>query len=213
MFNYKTNDMGAEKEYTVEATVLSIKEWITCDLNEEFVKNHTKYDTVAAYRDSVRKALVDAAEKDAFYIDGYAVLRQIYDESDFFINSRELYEYVKPYYDYCLETEKAAEEKGMELGRYLVECLGFTEAAAAGFYNEYLVNLPKFELCSRPLIREIAKREKIAVGGGDLKEVAAAEGIFEPELERDEALQEKLKENVLRAKVFSYLLKKAHPKY
>ncbi len=203
---YPSEDL-AGKAVVFNVTINSIKVKKIPELNDEYVKSNTDYDTVAAYREGTRAELVAANEETMENNKINSIISSIVNDSKISSYPQTLIDY----YGYELESyyTQYAQMYGMDLAAF-IEANGMTQAS----YDEQKKTFAQSRAAQELVLNSVIKAENITLTDDEY-----AEGIAEymdkydvkteDEFYQNYGTKEQVKESLLWEKTVDYLVTQA----
>lgn len=153
---YTPNPDLAGQDVVFEVTVNAIVEHVTPEWNDEFAKEHTGFDTAAAYEEDLRTSLQQQKEQQADSQREYEAMQAVIADSEFDCSEEELQSLRD---SRTQEYETYASYYGMELDDFL---LGAMQMSREDFDSE-VETWAEFQLKCTLAVDAIAKAENITV--------------------------------------------------
>lgn len=195
------NEDLAGQDVVFDVTVNAVQESIPAELNDEFVKSYTEYDTVDAYRAGVRDDLEKAAATAAENQKQAEVFLKVVDGATVNLTQEEIqatYDEQYAMYEeqataYGMDMEKMVSLYGMELEAFQSQLMVQAEEAAK---QEAVVNA-------------IADAEKITVSDEDRQALAEEFGFESVDAMNEQTGEDTANEYILSRKVIDFLVENA----
>ena len=201
---YFSKDL-AGKDATFKVKVHEIKKKELPELDDEFAKDVSEFDTLKELKDSIKDRLVKENEQKAKYEKEDAIMKVITDEMKADIPAGMIENEVD---NMIKDMEQRMSYQGLKLEQYL-KMLNKTEAEFKKDYEPQAIQAIK----SRLALEAIIKAEKIEVSEEDIKakleEMAKNYGKTAEELEKNENIKEYIKQGIESEKAINFLTENA----
>ena len=195
----------AGKDATFKVKLHEIKKKELPELDDEFAKDVSEFDTLEELKESIKEKLEKENEQKAKYETEDAAIKAVCDNTEIDIPSG----MIETEIDHMeKDMEKRMKYQGLTLDMYL-QMMGKTKEE---FRKEY-EDQAKQAVKSRLVLEAVAKEEKIEADDKEvdekIKEMAENYGKTEEELKANEALKKYLKENIKTEKTIEFIVKNA----
>ncbi len=193
----------AGKEATFTVTIKTLKEKKLPELDENFVKNFEKYESLDALKEDVRKSIFEDNQRKINDDLRKQIVDQLLEQNDFEVPAAFVEQQI---YYMIMEAQKRLISTGMD-----PQMIAQVSASWRDRYREEATRIVKSSL----LLKNIAKKEAIEVTDEDmegrLKEIAQQ---YSQDYEKvaesfNEDMKENVKSDILNNKIFDYIESKA----
>jgi len=202
--DYFSKDL-AGKDATFKVKVHEIKKKELPELDDEFAKDVSEFDTLKELKDSIKERLVKENEQKAKYEKEDAVMKVVTENMKVEIPSGMIDAEVD---NMVKDMEQRMSYQGLKLEQYL-KMLNKTEAEFKKEYEPQAIDAIK----SRLALEAIIKAEKIEATDADVKakleEMAKNYGKTAEELEKNDSIKEYIKQGIENEKAISFLVENA----
>ena len=195
----------AGKDATFKVKLHEIKKKELPELDDEFAKDVSEFDTLKELKESIKEKLEKENEQKAKYETEEAAIKAVCDNTEIDIPSG----MIETEIDHMeKDMEQRMQYQGLTLDMYL-QMIGKTKEE---FRKEY-EDQAKEAVKSRLVIEAVANEEKIEADDKEvdekIKEMAENYGKTEDELKSNESLRNYLKENLKTEKTIEFIVKNA----
>ena len=201
---YFSKDL-AGKDATFKVKVHEIKKKELPELDDEFAKDVSEFDTLKELKDSIKERLVKENEQRAKYEKEDAVMKSVTENMKVEIPAGMIEVEVD---NMIKDMEQRMSYQGLKLEQYL-KMLNKTEAEFKKEYEPQAIEAIK----SRLALEAIIKAEKIEATDADVKEkleeMAKNYGKTAEELEKNDSIKEYIKQGIENEKAISFLVENA----
>ena len=202
--DYFSKDL-AGKDATFKVKVHEIKKKELPELDDEFAKDVSEFDTLKELKDSIKERLVKENEQKAKYEKEDAVMKSITENMKVEIPTGMIETEVD---NMVNDMEQRMSYQGLKLEQYL-KMLNKTEAEFKKEYEPQAIEAIK----SRLALEAIIKAEKIEATDADVKEkleeMAKNYGKTAEELEKNDSIKEYIKQGIENEKAINFLVENA----
>ena len=202
--DYFSKDL-AGKDATFKVKVHEIKKKELPELDDEFAKDVSEFDTLKELKDSIKERLVKENEQKAKYEKEDAVMKVVTENMKVEIPAGMIEAEVN---NMVKDMEQRMSYQGLKLEQYL-KMLNKTEAEFKKEYEPQAIDAIK----SRLALEAIIKAEKIEATDADVKakleEMAKNYGKTAEELEKNDSIKEYIKQGIENEKAISFLVENA----
>ena len=201
---YFSKDL-AGKDATFKVKLHEIKKKELPELDDEFAKDVSEYDTLKELKESIKEKLEKENEQKAKYETEEAAIKAVCDNTEIDIPSG----MIETEIDHMeKDMEQRMQYQGLTLDMYL-QMIGKTKEEFRKEYEDQAKDAVK----SRLVIEAVANEEKIEADDKEvdekIKEMAENYGKTEDELKSNESLRNYLKENLKTEKTIEFIVKNA----
>ena len=201
---YFSKDL-AGKDATFKVKLHEIKKKELPELDDEFAKDVSEFDTLKELKESIKEKLEKENEQKAKYETEEAAIKAVCDNTEIDIPSG----MIETEIDHMeKDMEQRMQYQGLTLDMYL-QMIGKTKEEFRKEYEDQAKDAVK----SRLVIEAVAKEEKIEADDKEvdekIKEMAENYGKTEDELKSNESLRNYLKENLKTEKTIEFIVKNA----
>lgn len=201
---YFSKDL-AGKDATFKVKLHEIKKKELPELDDEFAKDVSEFDTLKELKESIKEKLEKENEQKAKYETEEAAIKAVCDNTEIDIPSG----MIETEIDHMeKDMEQRMQYQGLTLDMYL-QMIGKTKEEFRKEYEDQAKDAVK----SRLVIEAVAKEEKIEADDKEvdekIKEMAENYGKTEDELKSNESLKNYLKENLKTEKTIEFIVKNA----
>ena len=201
---YFSKDL-AGKDATFKVKLHEIKKKELPELDDEFAKDVSEFDTLKELKESIKEKLEKENEQKAKYETEEAAIKAVCDNTEIDIPSG----MIETEIDHMeKDMEQRMQYQGLTLDMYL-QMIGKTKEEFRKEYEDQAKDAVK----SRLVIEAVAKEEKIEADDKEvdekIKEMAENYGKTEDELKSNESLRNYLKENLKTEKTIKFIVKNA----
>jgi len=199
---YQVRDV-AGKEATFTVTIKSLKEKKLPELDEDFVKNFEKYESLDALKGDVKKSLVEEHQRKIDEELTKQIVDKLLEQNDFEVPLSYVEQQI---YFMLMEAQKRMISTGMD-----PKIIAQMSASWRDKYREEAIRIVKTSL----LLKSIAQKESIDVTAEELeqrmKEIAQQYSQNYGDLAEsfDEDMMENVKSDILNKKIFEFIENKA----
>jgi len=199
---YQVRDV-AGKEATFTVTIKSLKEKKLPELDEDFVKNFEKYESLDALKGDVKKSLVEEHQRKIDEELTKQIVDKLLEQNDFEVPLSYVEQQI---YFMLMEAQKRMISTGMD-----PQIISQMSASWRDKYREEAIRIVKTSL----LLKGIAQKESIDVTAEELeqrmKEIAQQYSQNYGDLAEsfDEDMMENVKSDILNKKIFEFIENKA----
>jgi trigger factor len=199
---YQVRDV-AGKEATFTVTIKKLKEKRLPELDEEFVKNFERYESLAALKEDVRKSLVEESQKKVNEDLTKQIVDKLLEQNDFEVPAFFVEQQI---YFMIMEAQKRLISSGMD-----PKMIAQVSSSWRDKYRDEAMRIVKSSL----LLKSIAQKEAITVADEEmeerLKEIALQYSQTYEEMAQslDENMKDNVKSDILNKKIFEYIETKA----
>ncbi len=195
----------AGKDATFKVKLHEIKKKELPELDDEFAKDVSEYDTLKELKESIKEKLEKENEQKAKYETEEAAIKAVCDNTEIDIPSG----MIETEIDHMeKDMEQRMQYQGLTLDMYL-QMIGKTKEEFRKEYEDQAKDAVK----SRLVIEAVANEEKIEADDKEvdekIKEMAENYGKTEDELKSNESLRNYLKENLKTEKTIEFIVKNA----
>ena len=195
----------AGKDATFKVKLHEIKKKELPDLDDEFAKDVSEFDTLKELKESIKEKLEKENEQKAKYETEEAAIKAVCDNTEIDIPSG----MIETEIDHMeKDMEQRMQYQGLTLDMYL-QMIGKTKEEFRKEYEDQAKDAVK----SRLVIEAVANEEKIEADDKEvdekIKEMAENYGKTEDELKSNESLRNYLKENIKTEKTIEFIVKNA----
>lgn len=195
----------AGKDATFKVKLHEIKKKELPDLDDEFAKDVSEFDTLKELKESIKEKLEKENEQKAKYETEEAAIKAVCDNTEIDIPSG----MIETEIDHMeKDMEQRMQYQGLTLDMYL-QMIGKTKEEFRKEYEDQAKDAVK----SRLVIEAVANEEKIEADDKEvdekIKEMAENYGKTEDELKSNESLRNYLKENLKTEKTIEFIVKNA----
>jgi len=195
----------AGKDATFKVKLHEIKKKELPELDDEFAKDVSEYDTLKELKESIKEKLEKENEQKAKYATEEAAIKAVCDNTEIDIPSG----MIETEIDHMeKDMEQRMQYQGLTLDMYL-QMIGKTKEEFRKEYKDQAKDAVK----SRLVIEAVANEEKIEADDKEvdekIKEMAENYGKTEDELKTNESLRNYLKENIKTEKTIEFIVKNA----
>ena len=202
--DYFSKDL-AGKDATFKVKVHEIKKKELPELDDEFAKDVSEFDTLKELKDSIKERLVKENEQKAKYEKEDAVMKSVTENMKVEIPTGMIETEVD---NMVKDMEQRMSYQGLKLEQYL-KMLNKTEAEFKKEYEPQAIDAIK----SRLALEAIIKAEKIEATDADVKEkleeMAKNYGKTAEELEKNDSIKEYIKQGIENEKAINFLVENA----
>lgn len=160
---YTPNPDLAGQDVVFEVTVNAIVEHVAAEWNDEFAKEHTGFDTTAAYEEDLRTSLQQQKEENAVSQKQYEVMQAVIADSEFECSEEELQSLRDAR---TQDYETYASYFGLALDDYLLQAMQMTRED----FDSEVEQWAEFQLKCTLAVDAIAKAENITVSEEEYQE-------------------------------------------
>ena len=201
---YFSKDL-AGKDATFKVKLHEIKKKELPELDDEFAKDVSEFDTLKELKESIKEKLEKENEQKVKYETEEAAIKAVCDNTEIDIPSG----MIETEIDHMeKDMEQRMQYQGLTLDMYL-QMIGKTKEEFRKEYEDQAKDAVK----SRLVIEAVAKEEKIEADDKEvdekIKEMAENYGKTEDELKSNESLRNYLKENLKTEKTIEFIVKNA----
>lgn len=201
---YFSKDL-AGKDATFKVKLHEIKKKELPELDDEFAKDVSEFDTLKELKESIKEKLEKENEQKAKYETEEAAIKAVCNNTEIDIPSG----MIETEIDHMeKDMEQRMQYQGLTLDMYL-QMIGKTKEEFRKEYEDQAKDAVK----SRLVIEAVAKEEKIEADDKEvdekIKEMAENYGKTEDELKSNESLRNYLKENLKTEKTIEFIVKNA----
>ena len=202
--NYGKEELNG-KPAKFEVTIKEIKVKELPELDDEFAKDVSEFDTLKELKESIKEKLEKENEQKAKYETEEAAIKAVCDNTEIDIPSG----MIETEIDHMeKDMEQRMQYQGLTLDMYL-QMIGKTKEEFRKEYEDQAKDAVK----SRLVIEAVANEEKIEADDKEvdekIKEMAENYGKTEDELKSNESLRNYLKENLKTEKTIEFIVKNA----
>lgn len=195
----------AGKDATFKVKLHEIKKKELPELDDEFAKDVSEFDTLKELKESIKEKLEKENEQKAKYETEEAAIKAVCDNTEIDIPSG----MIETEIDHMeKDMEQRMQYQGLTLDMYL-QMIGKTKEEFRKEYEDQAKDAVK----SRLVIEAVANEEKIEADDKEvdekIKEMAENYGKTEDELKTNESLRNYLKENIKTEKTIEFIVKNA----
>ncbi len=195
----------AGKDATFKVKLHEIKKKELPELDDEFAKDVSEFDTLKELKESIKEKLEKENEQKAKYETEEAAIKAVCDNTEIDIPSG----MIETEIDHMeKDMEQRMQYQGLTLDMYL-QMIGKTKEEFRKEYEDQAKDAVK----SRLVIEAVANEEKIEADDKEvdekIKEMAENYGKTEDELKSNESLRNYLKENIKTEKTIEFIVKNA----
>jgi len=193
----------AGKDATFTVTIKNLKEKKLPELNEDFVKNFEKYESLAALKEDVKKSIVEEQQRKINDDLNKEIVDKLLEQNDFEVPASFVEQQI---YFMVMEAQKRLISTGMD-----PQMIAQVSSSWREKYRDEAIRIVKSSL----LLKSIAKKEAIDVTDGELeerqKEIALqySQNYETVAQSFDEEMKENVKSDILNKKIFEYIENKA----
>jgi len=193
----------AGKEATFTVTIKELKEKKLPELNEDFVKNFERYESLAALKEDVKKSIAEEQQRKIDDDLHKKIVDKLLEQNDFEVPAAYVEQQI---YFMVMEAQKRLISSGMDPQMIAQMSTSWREK-----YRDEAIRIVKSSL----LLKNIAQKEAITVTDEELeermKEIALqyAKNYEEVAQSFDEDMVDNVRSELLNKKIFSYIENKA----
>lgn len=198
--NYRNEDLAGQ-DVVFDVTVNSVKESIPAELTEEFVKEHTDYDSVEDYRKGTREELEEAAAAAAANQEEAEVFLKVVEDSEVNLTEEE----IQATYD---EQYAMYEEQATMYGMDMEELVSLYGIDLETFQSQLMLQAEEAAK-QTAVVQAIAAAENISVNDEDRQALVDEFGFESIEDMNEKTDEELADEYLLSQKVIDFLVENA----
>ena len=203
-YDYFSKDL-AGKDATFKVKVHEIKKKELPELDDEFAKDVSEFDTLKELKDSIKERLVKENEQKAKYEKEDAVMKVVTENMKVEIPAGMIEAEVD---NMVKDMEQRMSYQGLKLEQYL-KMLNKTEAEFKKEYEPQAIDAIKSRLALEAIIKAVKIEATDADVKAKLEEMAKNYGKTAEELEKNDSIKEYIKQGIENEKAISFLVENA----